>query len=86
MVRGVAGISLTPTVDATGQLQDIALVVVSSTSGNSTAQLTLPPSEWLPSVAGTSLTKSFSQAVGEAVAQLDAVEASGEPVPAEVTA
>jgi hypothetical protein len=86
MVRGVAGISLTQTVDATGQLQDVALVVVTSTSGNSTAQLTLPPRQWLPSVAGTTLTKSFPDSVAEAVGQLDAVEASGATAPSEVTA
>lgn len=77
LVRGVAGIGLTQTVDALGQLQDIAIVAVTSTSGNSTTQLTLPPREWLPSVAGTTLTKSFPDAVAEAVAQLDAVEAAG---------
>lgn len=75
LVRGVVGIAITQTVDALGQLQDEALVVVQSSSGKSQAQLTLPPREWLPSVAGTTLTKSFPDAVAEAVAQLDAVEA-----------
>lgn len=77
MVRGVLGIALTQIVDSLGQLQDVALVSVSSSSGNSQAQITLPPKEWLPSVEGTTLTKSFPDAVAETVAQLDAVEAGG---------
>lgn len=77
LVRGVVGIALTQTVDANGQLQDEALVAVQSSSGKSQAQLALPPRQWLPSVAGTSLTKSFPDSVAEVVAQLDAVEAAG---------
>ena len=81
LVRGVAGIALTQSLDAAGQLEDVAIVTVSSTSGNSTTQLVLPPASWLPSVQGTTLTQSFPDAVAETRAQLDAVEAtSAEPV------
>lgn len=77
MVPGVLGISLSQEVNALGQLEDVALVAVSSTSGKSSTQLTLGPREWLTSVEGTTLSTSFPEAVARARAQLDAVEAGG---------
>lgn len=74
-VPGVAGISLSQEVDVTGRLEDVAQVYVLSSSGRSSTQLSLGPRSWLPSVAGTTLTQSFPDAVAQARAQLDAVEA-----------
>jgi len=47
-VPGVAAIGVTQDVDAAGQLKDVAFIVVTSTSGLSNIQITLPPPEWLP--------------------------------------
>ena len=66
-VPGVLGIALSQDVDAAGQLKDVALVTVSSTSGNSTTQLNLYPHDFFPDT--------FAPAVEAARAQLDAVEA-----------
>jgi hypothetical protein len=76
-VPGVLGISLSQEVQPTGRLEDIALVYIASTSGKSTTSLTLGPRSWLPSVAGTTLTTSFGDAVASARAQLDALENAG---------
>ena len=74
-VPGVLDISVTQNVNPAGRLMDVAVVVVASTSGKSTTQIELGPREWAPSVAGTTLTRSFPDAVAQARAQLDAVEA-----------
>lgn len=66
-VPGVLGIALSQDVDPSGQLKDVALVTVSSTSGKSTTQLNLYPADFFPDT--------FPVAVGNARAQLDAVEA-----------
>ncbi len=68
-VPGVVGISLSQDIDATGVLKDVALVVVSSSSGKSTAQLTLYPHDFFPDT--------FPPRVEAVRAQLDAVEANG---------
>jgi hypothetical protein len=79
LVPGVVGIATTQQVNAAGNLEDVALVTVSSTSGNSTSQLELPPREWLPSVAGTTLTTSFGDRVRAEVQRLDAIEGTSPP-------
>lgn len=66
-VPGVLGIALSQDVDAVGQLKDVALVTVASTSGNSTTQLNLFPADFFPDT--------FAVRVEDARAQLDAVEA-----------
>lgn len=71
---GVLGIGLSQNLTPANELQDIALVTIQSTSGKSTSQIELPPTQWLPSVENTTLTVSFPDAVRAAVAQLDAVE------------
>lgn len=76
-VPGVAGIVVTQRVDAADNLVDVAQVTVVSTSGNSTSLIMVPVNEWLPSVAGTSLTTSFGDVIGAEVARLDAIEAGG---------
>lgn len=68
-VPGVLGIGLTQDVDALGTLRDVALVVVGSTSGNSSTQLALYPFDFLPA--------NFAGRVEATRAQLDATEAGG---------
>lgn len=68
-VPGVAGVSVTQEVDASGQLVDVALVTVLSTSGNSSTLLQLYPHDFFPDT--------FAPRVEAARAQLDAVEATG---------
>lgn len=80
-VAGVLGISITQEVDATGRLNDVAIVYISSTSGKSSTSITLGPREWLPSVAGTTLATSFPDAVAQARSRLDALEAGSSPEP-----
>jgi hypothetical protein len=80
-VPGVLGISISQEVDATGRLNDVATVYVSSTSGKSSTSVSLGPREWLPSVAGTSLTTAFPDVIAATRARLDALEAgSAAPV------
>lgn len=67
-VPGVLGIALSQDIDAAGLLKDVALVTVSSTSGNSTTQLNLYPADFFPDT--------FAPRVAAARAQLDAVEAA----------
>lgn len=77
-VPGVTGINVTQqTNEVTGNLEDVALVGIVSSSGLSTAQIELGPREWLPSVANTTLTRSFPDAVAAAVAELDQAESVG---------
>lgn len=66
-VPGVAGIGVTQETDALGALKDVALVVVSSPSGLSTAQVTVPASQFLP--------ERFAAFIAPTVAQVAAVEA-----------
>lgn len=68
-VPGVLGIGLSQDVNAAGQLTDVALVTVSSSSGVSTGQISLPPVHFLPA--------NFAANVRDARARLDAVEAGG---------
>jgi hypothetical protein len=65
-VPGVLGIALSQDVDDTGQLKDVALVTVQSTSGNSTAQLNLYPHDFFPDT--------FAPRVAATREQLDATE------------
>ena len=67
-VPGVLGIALSQDVDPTGQLKDVALVTVASTSGKSTTQLNLYAADFFPDT--------FAAAVAAAREQLDAVEAA----------
>lgn len=66
---GVISIGMSQEVDAAGQLRDVALVIVSSTSGRSTSQLTLHAPQFLPT--------EFAKPVAAARAALDALEAAG---------
>lgn len=66
-VPGVAGIGVTQEVDAAGALKDVALVTVTSASGRSSAQVTVPAAQFLP--------ERFAAFVAPTVAQLNAVEA-----------
>lgn len=81
-VPGVLGISVTQETNAAGTLVDVARVYIASSSGRSTTVLELGPRKWLPSVANTTLTESFGDAVARARAELDQVEAGG-PAPAQ---
>jgi hypothetical protein len=75
LVPGVLGIQVTQETDEAGQLKDVAIVTVGSTSGVSTATAVIPETEWNPDVTGTTLTTSFGDAIRAVVARLDAVEA-----------
>lgn len=76
-VPGVTAIDVTQDTDDLGNLVDVARVAIVSTSGLTTSIITVGVRSFLPSVAGTTLTTSFGDAVRAAVAQLDAVEAGG---------
>jgi hypothetical protein len=70
-VPGVISIGMSQEVDAAGQLKDVALVIVQSTSGRSTAQVTVTPGWFDP--------QGFAAVVGPVRSQLDAIEATGPP-------
>jgi hypothetical protein len=73
-VPGVTGIDVTQDTDGLGNLVDVARVAIVSTSGLTTSIVNVGVRSFLPSVAGTTLTTSFGDAVRAAIAQLDAVE------------
>lgn len=68
-VPGVRAIGISQDVDELGQLRDVALVVVSSTSGASTTQVTLRPHDFFPDT--------FAPRIAAVRAQLDATEPAG---------
>lgn len=70
-VSGVTGIATTQqTNDVTGNLEDVAFVGITSRSGLNTGQVTLRAIEFLP--------QNFKPRIQQAIAELEAVEASGE--------
>lgn len=71
-VPGVANIGLSQEVDDGGNLRDVANVVIASSSGRSTMQITVLPAQFMP--------LDFKPVVEVARAQLDALEAAGPPV------
>lgn len=76
-VQGVSSITVTQAQDDGGNLIDVAIVTVRSTSGNTYSEITVPAAEWSPSVAGTTLTTSFPDVIATERARLDAIEAGG---------
>lgn len=72
---GVVAIDVTQEQNEAGQLQDVAIVTVRSTSGLSRGQVILTPDQWNPSIEGTTLTQSFADAIAPEIARLDQIEA-----------
>jgi hypothetical protein len=68
-IPGVLGIGLSQAVNPLGQLRDVAIVVVQSSSGQSTTNLTVDERDFQPG--------HIEALVQTARAQLDAVEAGG---------
>jgi hypothetical protein len=77
LVPGVLGIDVTQEQNQAGQLRDVAIVTVRSSSGIQTSQIVVDVRDWLPDVTGTTLEHSFGDVIAAEVARLDAVEAAG---------